>query len=208
MSPDDHRITNILVEVGAIQRIRPIDLPKGGHIIIACPDGDTTPELLEYCHFSLFPKANDGERVCTHQVPVGGGPLAIPKESPLNAVTFQGRHIGSADEIVFAGIELGLRAKGNRLRNITLVPHCACAAATMNRLTLWENFRLTFLAKDMIRKEFPNVFDNIKVMPHIHFLGHPKGENSTRLPFRSYILRREAFEKAFDLNAYNELCAV
>ncbi len=192
MSLTDHDAVCTMIKEGALEPIRPTDFPKGGYIKIACPDGDTTPELLQHLHYTVCPQANDGERMCTHSVLIAGGPGAIPKESPMHAISYKGRHVCGADGFVFSQIEIALRAKGDRVRNIALGPHCACAAATMNNLSAWNNFHLAFLAKDCLKKEFPNQFESIRVMPHINFSGYPKED------FRTYVLRRDPFLRSFE----------
>lgn len=209
MSQDDHDAVLIMRDEGALQEVRPSDLPEGGYIKVACPDGDTTPELLKHFHFTLCPQNNKnrGERVCTHSILVAGGPGAIPNASPMHVISRKdGRRVCAADEFVFAQIETALMVKGDRVPNLALCPHCSCGAATVSGLSVWDNFRLSFLAKDRIKKEFPHTFNSVKVMPHINFSGYPKVDGSKE-PFRTYVLRREKFLRSYDRHAHRLMTA-
>ncbi len=193
LSQSDYEAIRAMIDQKALIAISPAHLPTNGFIKVVCPDGDTTPEMINHFHFDVCPKANGGF-VCTHLAPVTGGPGAIPETSPMHALTYKGKVWGNAHDQVCTYIEAALSVKGGRITNVALVPHAPCGMATVKKLSVWENFELSFLAKEMIRKEFPRTFESVKVMPHINFAGYPEA-NNPKGPFRTYLLRREPFER-------------
>jgi hypothetical protein len=201
MSLDDYNAIKLMIRKGALQPIEPAKLPKLGYIKVACPDGDNTPEMLKHFHYGVCVHANGGDTVCTHLAPVTGGPGTIPEISPMHQILYKGQPICTADKMVYSFIEQALAVKGDRVPNMTLVPHAPCGMATLRGLSVWENFYLTFLAKDLIRKEFPHTFESIKVTPHINFIGYEEAKKPSG-SFRTYLLRRSDFEALYDHREY------
>jgi hypothetical protein len=200
LSRTEYTAIKLMIEHGVLIPIDSQELPRGGFIKIACPDGDATPEMINHFHYGPCVEAN-GSTVCTHLVPITGGPGAMPGVSPMHSLVYKNVAWGNADTRVYSDMELALSVKrsahGNRVPNVALIPHAPCGMANLKNLSVWENFYLTILAKGMIRKEFPHTFESVKIMPHINFLGYPEAE-SPKGSFRTYLLRSKKFK---------ELCA-
>ncbi len=193
MDRADYDAIQLMIQEGALVPLCSQKLPRRGFIKVVCPDGDNTPEMIQHFHHNLCVEAN-GSTVCTHLAPVTGGPAALPVESSMHNITYKGALVTTADKLIFSYIEGALTVKGNRIHNVSLVPHCPCGMASLKSISVWENFCLSFLAKDMIRKEFPRTFKNIKVTPHINYAGYPEAAKPSG-PFRTYLLRRKPFER-------------
>jgi hypothetical protein len=190
-----------LVSVGALCPIKPSILPQSGFVAVVCPDGDNTPEMFR--HFGDVCTESNGGPVCLHLAPVTGGPGAIPSQSPMYPLSFRGNQWGNARDLVYTYIEAALKVKGNRLRNIALVPHAPCGMVCLCGLSVWENLDLAFQAKDEIRKEFRRDFESFKVLTHVNYAGHdevrgPGGQ------FRTYLLRRDPFYRALEEHKLQE----
>lgn len=196
MSSSDYLAVRRMVTGNVLLPLRANLFPQNGFVKVLCPDGDTTPEAIRYFHYGICEEAN-GESVCTHLASVTGGPGAIPRHSPMNALTYKGEHWGAADKLIFATIEGALTVKGReRIKNVALAPHCPCGMATLTELSVMENLFLTIQAKGIIKKEFPGTFDRIVITPHINFTGYPEAD---RVPgaFRTYMLDEEQFQHMY-----------
>lgn len=193
LSSNDYESIKLMIEYGVLVPINPEMLPRSGFVKVVCPDGDTTPEMINHFHFGPCVEAN-GNTVCTHLAPVTGGPGAMPELSPMHALVYKDVTWATADTMVYWYIQGAIDVKAERVQNISLVPHAPCGMATLKNLTIMENFYLTMLAKAMIRKEFPHRFRSIKIMPHINFSGYPEAE-SQKGAFRTYLFKSEKFKK-------------
>lgn len=195
MTREDYLSILQMISAGALLPLKGSQLLTGGWVMVYCPDGDCTPEAIQFHHFRLCPEANGNNRVCTHLAPLTGGPGAIPRESPMNRMNYKGNIVATADQTAFSTIEGALKIKGARIENLGLVPHCACGMAQHSGLSVWDNFHLTFRAAEIIESEFPGQFKSIEVMPHITFVGFDEGKSGE---FKTYRLVRDVFMRLYE----------
>ncbi len=190
MKEQDYASIRKMIECKVLHPVSSSLLPKGGHLKVHCPDGDTTP--FEVADFHTICKRANNSVVCTHLISVAGGPGGIPRRSPMHPLFYKDKQLGTVDQFVFSFIEGALHIKQGRVPNIALIPHCPCGMANLKNISVLENFSLTFEAKDIIRSEFPNTFNSIRVMPHINFEGYPEAIEGSN-PFKLFVLRRAPF---------------
>jgi hypothetical protein len=108
-----------------------------GTIVISCSDGDRISDILEYHRNTC-----DGHH-CHHPLALNGGPLLIPKDSPVADKDYpEGpvllRHVLGANKI-------------KKISTVVMYGHWPCGAALASGLTLHQALELVVKSKDNVR---------------------------------------------------------
>ncbi len=107
-----------------------------GTIIISCADGDRITDILTH-HWNIC----DGHQ-CHHTFSLNGGPLLIPKDSPI-------AHYDEG-KILLAHILDAHKLK--KITTVTAYGHWPCGAAITSHVSLTETLDLLFQAKGNTRR--------------------------------------------------------
>jgi len=138
-SAADYALIRILRDKGVLKDLAPELMPtQDGTIVIPCADGERITNVLmrhwEVCN----------GRKCHHTLSLNGGPLLIPKKSPVANL--------SEGKVLLEHAYGGHRLKS--VSTVVLYGHWPCGAALGAGLSLFEALEYCIQAKDATRSFF------------------------------------------------------
>lgn len=133
----DYKLIRKLRERKVLEDLNGQLLPaERGTIVIPCADGDRITDILT-SHWAAC-----SGRPCHHTLSLNGGPLLIPRNSPVNRM--------GAGELLLEHAYAGHKLK--EVTTIVLYSHWPCGAAITSGMSLHEAIEFSIRAKDRTRR--------------------------------------------------------
>lgn len=133
-------------DVGVLRDIQPSRLQSGRVLFCVCSDGDRFCNVHD--HFRLRFRENGHDPV-THTIALAGGPIRIPRRSPVLR-TIRGDHTLIRNEI-----EAGAVLKD--IRHGIVCPHWPCGAAVISGVGFLGTLHLLVKTKRTLDEDFPGI---------------------------------------------------